>query len=69
MNDYYLDMTLKTELLQMPELLEACIEKYLKDNELRCYQKPVKVNGWPFGYAQTFKVIKVKRRKENEKII
>lgn len=31
-------------------------EKY----HLRCYQKPVEVNGWPFGYARTFKIVTVK---------
>ena len=45
------------------EILQLAVSGLIKELNLRCYQKPVKVNGWPFGYARTFKIISVKRRK------
>ena len=45
------------------DTLKRVVEIYLDEYPRRCYQNPVKVNGWPFGYARTFKVISCKRRK------
>ena len=48
----------------LPELLEACISKYIQETNFRCYIRPAKVNGHPIGYcgAKTFKIIEVKKR-------
>lgn len=55
------------------ELLIGLVEKGLRDQPLRCYLKPAKINGHDFGfkfnghvrvgYAQTFKIVPIKRRK------
>ena len=54
----------KIEFEQRVSLIKAIALDYFSKNEFRCYQKPVKVNGWPLGYARTFKVVSVKRRKD-----
>jgi hypothetical protein len=60
-------MNLNLENLQIREirieLLQLAVSELIKESNFRCYQRPVKVNGYPFGYAKTFKIISVKRRK------
>lgn len=48
------------------EILKNIVTLFLDTYELRCYQKPVKVNGWPFGYARTFKIKQCKKRSKRK---
>ena len=43
----------------MPMFLEACIDKYIKDSNFKCYMSNAQ-NGFPAGYAKTFKIISIK---------
>jgi len=62
MNDFYLAMILKTELIQAPALLRSCMEKYFRDNEFRVYIKDTEFSEW----ARTFKVVKTKKRSKRK---
>jgi hypothetical protein len=62
---FEIEKQMEIEVEQMPLLLESCIDHYLKTVEFRCYMRPAKINGHPPGYggAQTFKIVKIERRK------
>ena len=59
-----IQQTASIEFENRVELLQEMVSEYINENELRCYLKPVKVNGWPFGYARTFKIILTKPRRK-----
>lgn len=65
-------MRTKTEFSLMRELQIDFISKFvsatLLENEFRCYQKPAKINGHPFGYCGviTFKITKTKKRSKSK---
>ena len=54
-----LSKVLKIEIIQMPALLESCMEKYFIEHNFRVYIKPTDFS----EYAMTFKVIKTKKKK------
>ena len=51
-------MTLKAEVLQLPQMLEACIEKYIAENRFRVYLRDTDFS----EHARTFKIIKTRRK-------
>jgi len=55
-NDVHLSMTLQTEVFQLPQMLKACIEKYITENRFRVYIRSTEFS----EYARTFKVIKTR---------
>jgi len=63
MKDFYMEMALINEVIQMPSLLESCVRKYIIENQFRVYIKPTDFS----EYARTFKVIKTKKRKGKRK--
>ena len=59
-SDFYLAAALRNDVYQLPQMLEACVEKYMTENGFRVYIKPTEFS----EHAKTFKVIKTKKRKE-----
>ena len=57
-----LSKVLKAEIIQMPALLESCMEKYCEDNNFRVYIKPTDFS----EHAKTFKIVKTKRKDEKK---
>ena len=59
-DDVHLSMTLQTEVLQLPKMLKACIEKYITENGLRVYLRDTEFS----EHARTFKIIKTRRKRK-----
>ena len=58
MEDVHLSMALQAEVLQLPQMLEACIEKYIAENRFRVYLRDTDFS----EHARTFKIIKTRRK-------
>jgi len=45
------------------DIISKMVLDHLFSNEYRCYLRPAK-NGFPIDYAQTFKIVKIKKREK-----
>ncbi len=55
-----LSKVLKTEIIQMPALLESCMEKYFIEHNFRVYIKPTDFS----EHAMTFEIIKTSKKRQ-----
>ena len=61
--ELWIERQTKKELAQMPSLLTALVEKLLSEYKYNIHFSPAR-NGFPRGYAKTFKISVVALKKE-----